>query len=198
MPNTDFIFANADSITDYLAVGGDLDEHTELALKQAAELADHAHITHVLDVRLEAKEDLWTQFAAVKYRWDGIDDAGQQVPARWFERVTDWAERAIQDGGTVYAHCHMGINRGPSAGFAILLRHGWDPIDAIDAIRAARPQAFVAYAEDALSWHLARTHTNSSDRLAADDRLAAWRRANPMDVGRAIRNGGHDEGGWAA
>lgn len=31
---------------------------------------------------------------------------------------------------------------------------GWDPIEAQDAIRRARPIACVAYAEDALDWWL--------------------------------------------
>ena len=44
----------------------------------------------------------------------------------------------------------MGINRGPSLGFAILLHWGWDPNEAITAIRDARPIANVWYAVDAL------------------------------------------------
>lgn len=198
MPNIEFQFANADFITDYLAVGGDLDNHLELAARQAAELVDIAGITHILDVRLEAEEELWAHFAEVKYRWDGIDDAGQRVPPKWFERVTSWADRAIDDGGRVYAHCHMGINRGPSAGYAILLRRGWDPVDAIDAIRSARPQAFVAYAESALDWHFDRVGTSLVDQRTARAGLVAWRRSHPMDVSRAIRNGGRRNGEWAA
>ncbi|MCV9993567.1 hypothetical protein OIU93_04550 [Paeniglutamicibacter sp. ZC-3] len=50
----------------------------------------------------------------------------------------------------------MGINRGPSMGFAILLDRGHSPIEAFDMIRAARPQAFIAYAQDALAAHVAR------------------------------------------
>ncbi|MEJ7774997.1 MAG: hypothetical protein WKF72_09340 [Nocardioidaceae bacterium] len=61
---------------------------------------------------------------------------------------------ALQDPGTkVLLHCHMGINRGPSAGVAVLLATGWDPVDAFDAVRRARPIAHVAYAADALDRH---------------------------------------------
>jgi len=92
----------------------------------------------------------------------------------------------------------MGINRGPSAGFAVLLRRGWDPIDAIDAIRTARPQAFVAYAEDALEWHLTRTGVSPTDQQRIRTQLAEWRQNHPMDVRWAIRNGGRREPGLVA
>ena len=82
-----------------------------------------------------------------------MDDAGQRVPGEWFDVAVDWALAAIEGGGTVLTHCHMGVNRGPSLGFAVLLEQGWDPIEALDAIRTARPIAWVAYAEDALRWH---------------------------------------------
>ena len=95
-----------------------------------------------------------------------------------------WAQ---DPDAVVLTHCHMGINRGPSLGFAVLLAQGWDPVDAIAAIRAARPQANVWYAADALDWHHARTGVR--DTVAAEQHaaLAAWRQANPLDVVRIIR-----------
>ena len=193
-----FEFANANSITDYLAIGGDLSYNKYHALSEAVELAELAGISHILDLRMEAKEDLWDRFPEIDYHWDGIDDAGQLVPAEWFERITSWADAAIEAGGTVLSHCHMGINRGPSAGFAVLLRRGWDPIDTIDAIRTARPQAFVAYAEDALEWHLTRTGASPTDQQRIRTQLAEWRQKHPMDVRWAIRNGGRREPGLVA
>jgi dual specificity phosphatase 3 len=198
MSRYEFQSANADFVTDYLVVGGDLDHRLEDAVMQATELVERAGVTHVLDVRLEAQEDLWAFVGDTTYFWDGIDDAGQIVPAEWFERVTGWANRAIDAQGTVFAHCHMGINRGPSAGFAILLRRGWDPVDAIAAIRTARPQAFVAYAEDALEWSFDRNAMSPAERQRIRAELLAWRNAHPMDVRRAIRRGGRRTGGWAA
>jgi protein-tyrosine phosphatase len=59
-------------------------------------------------------------------------------------------------------HCQMGINRGPSLGFAVLLAQGWDPAEAIAAIRAARPCANVWYAADALTWYQQRTGVDSA------------------------------------
>lgn len=191
-------FANANFITEFLAIGGDLDYNDDKAAMQAGELVDNANVTHVLDVRVEAEEDLWEQFSEVTYLHDGIDDAGQRVPASWFERVTSWASDAIVAGGVVLTHCHMGINRGPSAGFAVLLRSGWDPIDSLDAIRNARPIAVTAYAEDAVEWHLKRIGATPSESAAMRARVSRWRAANPLDQVRIIRAERNRENGFVA
>jgi hypothetical protein len=81
----------------------------------------------------------------------------------------------------------MGINRGPSVGFAILLALGWDPVEAIAAIRRARPVANVWYAADALSWHQQRTGVDAETATAQHAALAAWRKENALDVVRVIR-----------
>lgn len=180
--------ANAHFVTEFLAVGGDLDYDNKAAAAQAIELVD-AGVTHVLDVRQECDSaELWSYVPEMTYRWDGIDDAGQKVPATWFETVTLWAEEAVATGGVVLTHCHMGINRGPSAGYAVLLRLGWDPVGALAAIRAARPIAAVAYAEDALAWHFARTGATAEERAGTLKRVTAWRRENPLDLVRIIRS----------
>lgn len=180
--------ANADFVTDRLVVGGDLHPRPELALDQAVELAD-AGVTHVLDARVEWRDDAtWERLPRVDYRWDGIDDRGQRVPDRWFDQVTGWALAALERPGTVVlTHCHMGINRGPSAGFAVLLAQGWDPVDALEAIRRARPVAFVAYAEDALRWHHDRHRTGLTSRRADRRRVQRWREDNALDVAGVIR-----------
>lgn len=82
----------------------------------------------------------------------------------------------------------VGINRSPSAAFAILLTLGWEPVEALTAIRSARPTANAWYAEQALSWHLRRTQTPSKLAARARRQLAAWRRNHPLDVVRAIRD----------
>lgn len=179
--------ANVHFVTDFLAVGGDLAYDLDEAADQAFELID-AGVTHVLDVRQECDDaEFWSYLPEVAYRWDGIDDAGQHVPGEWFEAIADWALEAIASGGVVLTHCHMGINRGPSAGYAILLALGWDPVDALAAIRAARPIANVWYAEDALGWHFARTSVADADRQETLRRVRQWRDQNPLDVVRIIR-----------
>lgn len=181
--------ANADFVTDRLAVGGDLDGRDgDLAARQVADLRD-AGITHVLDLRLEwSDEETWADVPGVSYLWDGIDDAGQRVPSAWFERIVSWSLEALEDpDAKLLTHCHMGINRGPSAGYAVLLAQGWDPVDAIAAIRQARPIAFVAYAEDALRWHHERTGAFSSVQAEDRERLEQWRLDNEADLQAAIR-----------
>jgi len=180
--------ANAHWVTDFLAVGGDLDVcDVELAARQAFDLMG-AGMTHALDVREELDDTaLWSLFPEVTYHWDGIDDAGQEVPDAWWERVVAWSLAALaQPRARLLTYCHMGINRGPSVGYAVLLGLGWDPVDAIDAIRAARPEAHCWYAEDALRWQHNRLRASAAQRAADLARLAAWREQHPMDLVRLI------------
>lgn len=182
-----FYTANADFITDFLLVGGDLDLDNKRAIDQAIELVEAAGVTHVLDVRLEANDTwFWGHLPDVAYRWDGMDDAGQTVPGAWWDRTTEWVVNAITSGGRVLVHCHMGINRSPSVTFAALLTLGWQPADAMTAIRSARPIANAWYAEQALTWHLKRTDTPAKLAARAYEHLAAWRLEHPLDVVRII------------
>jgi hypothetical protein len=180
--------ANVQFVTTQLLIGGDLDEDPGLAAEQFAELIGLG-ITHVVDCRFEwSDEELFARFAPwVRYLHAGIDDAGQVVPPAWFDEVADFATQAMRDEQSrVLAHCHMGINRGPSAGYAILLAQGWDPIEALDAIRAVRPVAIIDYARDALRWHHLRR--GDQDALAADlRRLDVWRRDNHLDMWKVLR-----------
>jgi len=181
--------ANASFVTPQLLVGGDLDPYDdELSGRQLRELVD-AGLTHIADCRVEADDtELVSRLAPeVDYWWDGIDDAGQRVPASWFEEAVTHVLTALESPeAVVLTHCHMGINRGPSLGYAVLLGLGWDPVDAIDAIRTARPQAYAAYAEDALRWHHERSDTPEVHRRQDHARLAAWREAHPLDLVRVI------------
>lgn len=181
--------ANASFVTPQLLVGGDLDiTDDELSERQLRELVD-AGVTHIIDCRLEADDaELVGRVAPeVEYRWDGIDDAGQRVPAAWFDEAVGHALEALADPGSiVLTHCHMGINRGPSLGYAVLLAQGWDVVDAIAAIREARPIAHVAYAEDALRWHHERSETSLDEQRDDRERLFGWRQQHPVDLVRII------------
>jgi dual specificity phosphatase 3 len=181
--------ADAAFVTARLLVGGDLDTtDEELATRQLGELVE-AGVTHVVDVRIEWNDERWVAEAApqIAYLHHGMDDAGQRVPAAWFDAGVAWALEALEQGGTVLTHCHMGINRGPSLGFAVLLALGWDAIDALDAIRAARPIAWIAYAEEALRWHHER-RSSSGEELERDRRrVAQWREDNALDLEAVIR-----------
>ncbi len=184
----DLEHANATFVTPRLLVGGDLDLDDGLAADQLAELVA-AGVTHVVDARVEADDSGWVADRApgVSYLWHGMDDVGQRVPAQWFETGVTWVLEAMEDpDAVVLAHCHMGINRGPSLGFAVLLAQGVDPVEAIAAIREARPISATAYAEDALRWHHERTGASGAKRKADRAALKRWRRENPLDVVRII------------
>ncbi len=181
--------ADADFVTPQLLVGGDLDTRDEaLATRQLEELVD-AGVTHVVDARIEWSDEQWVAalVPSIGYLHHGMDDAGQQVPLAWFDVGVSWAGTAIARGGVVLTHCHMGVNRGPSLGFAVLLAHGLDPVEALDVIRSARPVAWVGYAEDALRWHHHRRGSSQSVLEGDLRRLARWREDNALDLGEVIR-----------
>ncbi|MET0998699.1 MAG: dual specificity protein phosphatase [Marmoricola sp.] len=181
--------ANAAFVTPHLLVGGDLDTRDlGLATDQLRELVD-AGVTHVVDARIEWSDEEWVAETApgIAYLHHGMDDAGQQVPGEWFEVAVDWALEAMDDGGTVLAHCHMGINRGPSLGFAVLLAQGWDAITALETIRSVRPIAWVAYAEDALRWHHAKQESPPEELERDRRRVVQWRQDNELDLEAVIR-----------
>ena len=181
-------------VTPQLAVGGDLSSDVTIAERQLAEICQLG-ITHIVDARTEwSDEGLCRRRAPhLRYLHHGMDDAGQVVPAAWFEEAIAWVEAAwaADPGATVLVHCHMGINRGPSLGFAVLLAQGWDPVEAIATLRAARPQANTWYAADALSWHHERMGVDRRTAARQHAALAAWRAEHPLDVVRLIRQQRH-------
>jgi protein-tyrosine phosphatase len=189
MDRTQPLLADAVYVTDHLLVGGDLDVRDQrLAARQLAELVELG-VTHLVDVRVEWDDlDYVAENAPdIAYLHHGMDDAGQEVPFEWFDEGVNWVLDALSNGGTVLAHCHMGINRGPSLGYAVMLAQGWDPVEALDTIRRARPQAYVAYAEDALRWHHARTGAAAEQRADDEARVARWRHENHLDLESVIR-----------
>jgi dual specificity phosphatase 3 len=189
MNTTALQYANASRITSQLWIGGDLEVGIPmLALIQLEEL-DQAGVTDIVDVRLEWNDEDWVTAAKphLRYCWLGVDDAGQLMPDAWFDTGTDYVLTRVNSGGRVLVHCHMGINRGPSMGYAAMLALGWDPVDALDRIRAARPIAYVAYAEDALDWWLRKNGDSTSARRVAERRLQKWRGDNDLDVAGVIR-----------
>ena len=180
---------NPDFITTNVATGGDLPED-ERAARRALREWQRLGITHIIDNRLEwCDEDFVAEWAPeIHYMDNGVDDHGMAMPDKWFDEGLAFAQAALEDpNAKLLVHCHMGINRGPSMAYAILLATGWDPIEAITAIRSARPIAAVGYAEDALDWHHHRNGAPSSEIQRDHRRLARWRRENWIDVVRIIR-----------
>lgn len=186
----DFTVANADFVTPRLAVGGDLDYWDQAHARAQLDELVEAGVTHIVDTRLEANDAQLVGALApqVTYLHNGMDDAGQRVPGRWFDVAVRFVLDAFQAADTVVlSHCHMGINRGPSLAYAVLLAQGWDPVEALTAIRNNRPIAAIGYAEDALAWHHSRAGVSKQQRRHDRQRLAQWRRDNDIDDETIIR-----------
>lgn len=192
--------ANISFIADRVWTGGDLPSHLDDEA-MLADLADiqKAGITHILDNRIECSDEPFVQAHAPKmtYRWNGQDDAGQAMPDDWFDDGVDFALGALADpDAQVLVHCHMGINRGPSMAFAILLANGMDPVPALTAIRQGRPIAAIAYSDDALDWWHRESKAPVSVVKRQRTEVAAWHQGNPLDVVRIIRTmRNHEENG---
>ena len=150
--------ANISRVTDRVWTGGDRGAQSMIGYLASLESVG---ITHVIDCRPEGTRDQRTaQTTHIGYLLDGQDDSGQRMPDSWFDAGVDFALKALaHPGAQVLAHCHMGINRGPSMALAILLATGMTPHDALTAITSARPIAQVAYADDAIDWWQRRTPT---------------------------------------
>jgi len=85
--------ANLHFVTPQLAVGCDLDPCK--AADQLADL-DSLGITHVIDCRGEwtDQEVFAEHLPHVGYLHHGMDDAGQDVPAAWFDAAITWIDDA--------------------------------------------------------------------------------------------------------
>ena len=156
-------------------------------------LADmqRAGITHILDNRGEWNDERFvaTHAPDLHYLHNGQDDAGQRMPDSWFDRGVLFALAALEDRGSkVLAHCHMGINRGPSMAYAIMLAQGWAPVAALDAIRGSRPIAAIGYATDALDWWHRLSRATDSEVARDLGLVGEWFEEHPLDVVRTIRD----------
>ncbi len=176
-------------VADGLIVSGDLDPRRPKAINQVAGWLA-AGVTDVIDVRGEwSDEELVAEFApSIRYRHLPTHDNGGAQSDAWFAAGVT-AARAAQGAGNsrVLVHCHMGINRAPSMALRIMLDRGWDVVEALDAIRAARPIAAIAYAADAVAHH--HRTLGSTTALADRDhrRVRVWHRDNDIDVSTVIR-----------
>ena len=178
-----------------LAVSGDLSYNREAARIQLSEW-EAAGITDVFDMRGEADD---TQFihenSSITSHWFGVDDNGGKRDDAWFESVRDMAYEVLNDfsrNRKILVHCHMGVNRGPSALFAIMLATGWESLEALRAIRDVRPIAGIIYAPDAISWWARVELQHDEDDVAEKvQEVRAWLDRNPLDLGYVIRSIGN-------
>lgn len=175
-------------VTPQLAVSGDLSSRKERALTQLLAW-EEAGITDVFDMRGEADD---TEFihsnSTITSHWFGVDDNGGTRSDTWFEAFTTVVDTILADSTRrILVHCHMGVNRGPSALYAILLHLGWDHVDALRHIRDARPIAGIIYAPDAVSWK-ARCDGHDMEVVTTQvNDVTSWLTRNPLDIAYVIR-----------
>jgi hypothetical protein len=190
-PTKESTGANISYVAGRVWTGGDLPSD----LGEQAMLADLAGIrkvgiTHILDNRIEWSDEEFVRTYApdLGFLWNGANDFGQLMADDWFEAGVDFALAALADpDAQVLAHCHMGINRGPSMAFAILLATRMDPVAALTAIRKARPIAAIAYDGDALDWWHRTSETPEPVAKRQVAEVAGWHRDNPLDFDQIIR-----------
>lgn len=154
-----------DVVNDWLLVGGDLDLANDLTGQNYAESVAQLRglgVTHVLDLRAEYQDRVAWGLGGLpheNYCHAPIVDSARHTPAEsWYETIESFVDRfwdASATGDKLYVHCHMGINRGPSAAMLALLtvEPYLTPFAAFMMIRNARPQAGIVYAE-----HVGRRH----------------------------------------
>jgi len=171
-----------------LATSGDLPGDPTEALTQLRYWEEQG-ITHVFDMRGEADDtDFIHANSAIRSQWFGIDDNGTKRPDSWFHRVTRSAGEVLANPDhRILVHCHMGINRGPSSLYAIMLTLGWSPTEALDAIRTARPIAGIIYAADATDWWSRTSGHTATETTAFVAEVNDWFTDNEINIATVIR-----------
>ena len=176
-------------ITEWLTISGDLPMDSEEAATKLDEWVA-AGVTDIVDLRGEwSDEDFVAQNAPdIRYHYFGTHDNGGSQDAEWFAAGIEALHSVLEHPrARVMVHCHMGVNRGPSMAFAMLLDQGWDVIDALNAIRNARPIAGIIYADSAIR-AVCERHGRSESDIGEDlDRAATWFEENHIDIHTIIR-----------
>lgn len=170
-------------VTEQIAVSGDLPSGNE-AKRAQLELWVQEGITDVIDVREERDDSRFIrENSDITPHWLGVDDCGNRRDDSWFENLVQIAREILADPNRrLLVHCHMGVNRGPSAAYAILLAIGWDHLNALRAIRNARPIAGIIYAPDAAEWFYRCELQNSERALEAREEVEQWLIRNQLDL----------------
>ncbi|MGA1035175.1 MAG: dual specificity protein phosphatase family protein [Ilumatobacteraceae bacterium] len=173
---------------DRLSLSGDLHPDDDRAIHQLNNWRDHG-ITHVIDCRAEYNEsERMARLAPdLHYTWVGTDDHLGKQDDYWFDAGVRAAFTALSDPKAhVLIHCHMGVNRGPSMGFAIMIAAGIEPIDALEAIRGSRPIAGIIYADQAIDWWTRSIGEHPSLAEIERERVTRWLDEHQLDAGWII------------
>ena len=158
-------------VGDRIIVTGELDRTDEYEARCQLEEWVAAGVTTIVDVRAEADDCEFVEEHApgIRYVWAGVHDHGGTQPDEWFDTVlAGLGETVHAPKEVILIHCQMGINRGPSMAFRILLEQGWGALDALQAIRDARPIAEIIYADSAIR-HFHRSGSGADGKVVERD-----------------------------
>lgn len=157
-------------LNERLATGGDLQADNVQAAAQCADLVEQG-VTHIIDCRDEFDDtQRYLRFAPsiTVYRL-GVDDHGGRQSFDWWLSVLERSASILdRPENKLFIHCHMGVNRGPSAAFLVLVSEVFKmyPLDAYKLIRARRLVAYGQYVIQALDFLL----------VTAEHQLSPWSR----------------------
>ena len=176
-------------VNDWLIISGDLPPTRWAAEEKLQEWID-AGVTDIVDVRGEwSDEELVKELApSIRYHYLGTHDDGTNQDHQWFHDGIAALHKALEhDDAVVMVHCHMGVNRGPSMALAFLIDQGWDPLEALDAIREARPIAGIIYARDAVEATAPALEAKGHVIEDLQERIQQWFQHNRIDIATIIR-----------
>lgn len=179
--------------SDQLAISGDLSPNPKMALEQLRNW-EAAGITDVFDMRGEADDTdyIHSNSSVITSHWFGVDDWGTRRDPEWFDAFVSRAREVLTDPERkLMVHCHMGVNRGPSAMYAIMLDQGWDILGALRDIRNTRPIAGIIYAPDAVEWHARTAGCSDAEVREARQQVEDWLDRNRLDLGYVIHSIGN-------
>ena len=181
-------------VNSFLAVSGDL-SYDRVAAQEQLRIWESEGITDVFDMRGEADDTsfIHSNSELITSHWFGVDDNGGKRSNDWFESIIDRAYEVLQDPERkILVHCHMGVNRGPSALYAIMLATGWGHLEALRMIRDVRPIAGIIYAPDAVRWWAESELKMSQSEVAEmEQEVTDWLERNDLDIAYVIRSIGN-------
>lgn len=96
----------------------------------------------VINMRMEKRPVPDPQDTGLRFLWlPTFDSPLIPIPIRALQRGVKEALDTIEAGDKVYVHCAAGAHRGVAMGSAILIAQGYSPREAMEQIKANRPNA---------------------------------------------------------
>jgi protein-tyrosine phosphatase len=136
-------------VTERIAVGGGISSKADV------DQIVVAGITHVIDMRAEFDDETLND-SRITILWLPQVDDGAMRPLGQYRKGIQFAFPALSLPNTkIFPHCAAGLNRGPTMCYALLRAFGFPQSEAIDRIRAVRPDVL---------FHLIPNYVNSVER----------------------------------